>query len=71
MEVKKIKRGDRLQVSLVELAVGESVRVPYRLYSENSIRATITQMKKANDGNAAVYNINARSNVAAIITRTQ
>lgn len=71
MEVKKIKRGDRLQVSLIELKIGESVRVPYRYYSENSIRATITQMKKANEDNPAVYDINARSNVAAIITRTQ
>ena len=70
MEVKKIKRGDRLQVSLIELNVGESIKVPYRYYSENSIRATVTQMKTKED-NPAVYDINARSNVAAIITRTQ
>lgn len=70
MEVKKIKRGDRLQVSLIELNVGDSIKVPYRYYSENSIRATITQMK-AKEDNCAVYDINARSNVAAIITRTQ
>ena len=44
MEVKKIKRGDRLQVALLELNVGDSVKVPYRHYSENSIRATVTQL---------------------------
>lgn len=71
METKKIKRGDRLQVALLELNVGESVKVPYRHYSENSIRATVTQMKKAKDDNPVEYDINARSNVAAIITRTQ
>ncbi len=31
MEVKKIKRGDRLQESQVELAVGKTERVQYRL----------------------------------------
>lgn len=30
MEQRKIKRGDRLQVALLELNVGESVKVPYR-----------------------------------------
>ncbi len=70
MENKKIKRGDRLQVTLLELNVGESVKVPYRLYSENSIRSTITQLKKSGDAPFA-YDIDARSNVAAVITRTQ
>lgn len=71
METKKIKRGDRLQVALLELNVGESIRVPYRHYSENSIRATVTQLKKTKDDNPIEYDINARSNVAAIITRIQ
>lgn len=66
MDIRKIKRGDRLQLALVELAVGESVKVPYRHYSENSIRATTTKMKMEN---GLEYNINAQSNVAAIITR--
>lgn len=70
MEQKKIKRGDRLQVALLELAVGESVKVPYRHYSENSIRSTVTQLKKSREDPIG-YDIDARSNVAAIITRTQ
>lgn len=70
METKKIKRGDRLQVALLELNVGESVKVPYRHYSENSIRATVTQLKKGSE-DIIGYDIDARSNVAAIITRTQ
>lgn len=71
METKKIKRGDRLQVTLLELNVGESVKVPYRHYSENSIRATVTQLKKGKENNPIGFDINARSNVSAIITRTQ
>ena len=70
MEQRKIKRGDRLQVALLELNVGESVKVPYRHYSENSIRSTVTQLKKGSEDPIG-YDIDARSNVAAIITRTQ
>lgn len=70
MEVKKIKRGDRLQVALLELNVGDSVKVPYKCYSENSIRATVTQLKKSRKDPIG-YDINVRSNVAAIVTRTQ
>ena len=70
MEVKKIKRGDRLQVALLELNVCDSVKVPYRHYSENSIRATVTQLKKGSESPIG-YDIDARSNVAAIVTRTQ
>lgn len=71
MEIKKIKRGDRLQLALLELNVGESVKVPYRHYSENSIRATVAQLKKYRIGNPIEFDVNARSNVSAIITRTQ
>lgn len=70
MDIKKIKRGDRLQVALLELSVGDSVKIPYRFYSENSIRATVTQLKK-DRGISVGYEINVRSNVAAVITRTQ
>lgn len=48
MEIKKIKRGDRLQLALTDLNVGESVKVPYRFFSENSIRATASQLKAVN-----------------------
>ncbi len=71
MEVKKIlRRGDKLQVSLLELNVGESIKVPYRHYSENSIRATVTQLKRK-DNNPLDFEINAKSNTAAILKRTQ
>lgn len=68
MEIRKIKRGDRLQLVLIELSIGECVKVPYRFFSENSIRATASQLKS---DKAVEYDINTRSNVAAIITRTQ
>ena len=68
MEIKKIKRGDRLQLALTELNVGESIKVPYRYFSENSIRATISQLKV---DRPLGYDINTKSNVAATITRTQ
>lgn len=70
METKKIKRGDRLQIALKELAVGESVIIPYRLYSENSIRATVCKMRKE-DTASFRYEIDSRSNTAATITRTE
>lgn len=68
MEIKKIKRGDRLQLALTDLNVGESVKVPYRFFSENSIRATASQLKA---DKAVKFDINTRSNVAAVLTRTQ
>lgn len=68
VDFKKIKRGERLQPSILELKVGESIQVPYRLFSENSIRSTISQMK-ANYPHE--FNVNARSSMAAVITRTQ
>ncbi len=71
MEIKKIlKRGDKLQVSLLELNVGESIKVPYRHYSENSIRSTVTQLKRK-DKNPLDFEINAKSNTTAILTRIQ
>lgn len=68
MEIRKISRGDRLQPALLELNVGESIKVPYRFYSENSLRATASQLK-ASQG--AEYEINARSTTAAIATRVK
>lgn len=68
MSIKEIKRGDRLQVALIELEIGDAVKVPYKHYSLNSIRATASQLKA--DRNLQ-YDVNARSNVAAVITRTQ
>lgn len=68
MEIKKIQRGDRLQPALLELSVGESMKVPYRFFSENSLRATASQLKISA---GAEYEINARSNTAAVVTRTK
>lgn len=63
---KKLKRGDRLTLALADLQVGESMSVPYRLFSENSIRSTVVQFKS---GKNLSFEVNAKSNVAAIITR--
>lgn len=66
MDTKKIKRGDRLQLALIELAVGEEIKVPYRFFSENSIRSTVSQLKA---DKAVDFDINTRSSVAATIKR--
>lgn len=71
METQKffqIKRGDRLQLALTELNIGDSIRVPYRYFSENSIRATASQLKA---DKAVEYDINTRSSVAAVLTRVR
>lgn len=44
-EINKVKRGERLLPSLIELEIGSSVEVPFRLYSENSIRSVASRLK--------------------------
>lgn len=68
MEIKKMQRGDRLQPALLALSVGDSIKIAYRLFSENSLRATASQLKVSS---GAEFEINARSNTAAIVTRTR
>lgn len=67
-ETKKIKRGDRLQASLFELAVGETLAIPYRCFSENTIRSTLSQLKLSHPMR---YEVNTKSNSTAIVTRTE
>lgn len=67
MEIKKFRRGDRLQLVLMGLAEGESVSVPYRYHSLNSIRATASQLKSAK---GASFTVDARPLTAAVVTRT-
>lgn len=68
MEIRKISRGDRLQPALLELNVGESIKVPYRYFSENSLRSTASQLKVSS---GVEFEINARSTSAAIATRVK
>lgn len=68
MKIPKIKRGDRLRVTLLNLEVGDAVKIPYRIYSENSIRATVSQLKLSHP---VKYDINVKSNLVAIITREE
>lgn len=68
MNIKKIKRGERLQPALLELQVGDAVEVPYRFYSENTLRVTASQLKV---DRGIVIEVNCRSPKLAILTRTQ
>lgn len=42
MITRNFSRGERLRPSLVELEPDDALVVPYRLYSESSIRATVS-----------------------------
>lgn len=66
MEIKKIKRGDRLQTLLLDLEVGDVAEVPYKFYSANTIRATATQLKT---DKGIGFEVNARGEKNAIVTR--
>lgn len=64
---KKIQRGDKLTPALTALNVGESLLVPYRLYSENTLRCRVSNIKLSS---GLEFTVNARSNVSASVTRT-
>ena len=66
MEIKKIKRGEPLKASLLDLAVDGSVEIPYRLYSENSIRATTSQLKH---DKGVAFEVKSSGNTSAIVRR--
>ncbi len=68
MDTKKINRGDRLQPALLELEKGQSLRVPFKFFSENTLRATAAQVKAST---GMVFEVNARANTHAVITRTE
>lgn len=68
IEIRKIQRGDRLQPALAELELGMSLKIPYRFYSENSIRATLSQLKL---DRAMRFKANTASHIAAIVTRVE
>lgn len=65
-EINKVKRGERLLPSLIELEIGSSVEVPFRLYSENSIRSVASRLK-ATQG--VEFEVNVRSARCAVLTR--
>lgn len=46
MEIKKFNRGDKLRATLLEMEVGDKVKIPFRLYSENTLRVTKAQIKR-------------------------
>lgn len=65
-KIKKIKLGERLQTAMIEMAVGESLEIPYKFYSANTIRATASQLKL---NNGLEYEVNTRGDKLATITR--
>lgn len=67
-EIKKMQKDERLTYALLELQQGQSLEVPYRLYSVPTIRSTASALKLGGHGEFAV---NARGNVAALVTRTK
>ena len=67
MVIKKIDKGEKLRTALLELGIGESVQIPYRYYSEPTIRVTKAQVKKETGTD---YEIKTNGNVAAVLTRT-
>lgn len=67
MDNKKIQRGEPLQVAMLELEPGEILEVPYKLFSANTIRATASQLKF---DKGVIYEVNARGEKCALVTRT-
>lgn len=43
MTEKSIKKGDNLSVFLVDMGKGDRLMVPYRFYSESSVRVTASR----------------------------
>lgn len=62
----KITRGDRLQVALLNLEVGQQAEIPFKLYSANTIHSMAAQLKA---GRGLVYEVNTRGEKTAIVTR--
>lgn len=68
MKNKKITRGEPLQTALLEMVVGDVLEIPFKFFSANTIRATASQLKY---DKGVTYEVNARGEKAAIVTRTQ
>lgn len=68
MKNKKITRGEPLQTALLEMNVGDVLEIPFKFFSANTIRATASQLKY---DKSVTYEVNARGEKAAIVTRTQ
>lgn len=66
MESKKLSKGEQLQTAMLELEAGEVLEVPYRFYSENTIRATASQLKF---GKGVAYSVETRGAKSAFVTR--
>lgn len=65
MTTYKLSKGDRLLTLMAVLDVGDELVVPFRFYSENSIRATVSSQRQAK------FTVEARSNVRAVVRRVE
>ncbi|MDE7081640.1 MAG: hypothetical protein K2O78_08315 [Muribaculaceae bacterium] len=66
MKIKKIGNKDSLNPALVGLDMGETLEIPFKLFSEKTIRATASQIKA---NGVAGFEVNARGDKAAYVTR--
>lgn len=67
---KTIEKGEYLSAELLQIGVGEKLVVPYKLFSLNTIKSTVAQINH----NAKLdcrFSTNGKSNIAAVITRTE
>ena len=66
MKIKKIGNRDSLNPAMIGLSIGEVLEIPYKLYSEKTIRATASQIKASG---VAGFEVNARGERSAFVTR--
>lgn len=63
---KRIKKGESLKVALSELEAGETLTVPFRLFSENCIRVMVSNFKLES---GRTFKANCRSASELVVTR--
>lgn len=63
---KEIKKGELLQPTLLDMSVGEAIRIPFKLFSENTLRSMASQIKFKF---GMSFDVNTRSNTTAVVTR--
>lgn len=64
--MKKMQNYETLTSALLSLNDGESVEVPYKMYSERSIRSYVSQLKSKY---SITFSVNSRGSKSAVITK--
>lgn len=64
----KIQRGDKILPHLLGMKPGDTLQIPYRLYSENTIRSVVSQHNSTSD--AFLFKVSTKqSSTYAIVVR--